>query len=88
VISCPGWYTDRKRRVMLDAASIANLKFLRLMNDLTAAALGYGITKTDLPDHSVNSTAEPRIVCFFDIGHSSMQVSIVSIVKGKVCDSA
>ena len=72
---------------MLDAASIANLKCLRVMNDLTAASLGYGITKTDLPDYSVNSTAKPRIVCFVDIGHSSMQVSIVSLVKGKVCDS-
>jgi heat shock protein 4 len=72
---------------MLDVASIANLKCLRVMNELTAAALGYGISKTDLPDHSMNSTAKPRIVCFVDIGHSSMQVSIVSLFKGKVCDS-
>ena len=84
VISCPGWYTDRQRRAVLDAASIANLKCLRVMNDLTAAALGYGITKTDLPDQTVNQNAKPRIVCFVDLGHSSYQVSIVSLVKGKL----
>lgn len=52
VISCPTWFTDAQRRALLDASQVAGLNCLRLMNDTTASALGYGITKTDLPDPS------------------------------------
>ena len=44
------------------------------------AALGYGITKTDLPE----PTAKPRIVVFVDFGQSSLQVAVVAFVKGKL----
>lgn len=82
VISCPTWFTDAQRRALIDASQVAGLNCLRLMNDTTAAALGYGITKTDLPDPL--EKAKPRIVCFVDLGHSSYQVSIVSFLKGKL----
>ena len=49
VLSVPPWFTDPQRRSIMDAADIAGLKLLRLMNDTTATALGWGITKTDLP---------------------------------------
>lgn len=74
----PGWYTDVQRRAVLDAAEIANLHPLRLINETTATALGYGITKTDLPAPE----EKPRNVVFVDIGHSQYQVSIVAFVKG------
>ncbi|GAX78376.1 hypothetical protein CEUSTIGMA_g5818.t1 [Chlamydomonas eustigma] len=75
VISVPAYYDEAERRAMLDAASIAGLNCLRLMNETTATALAYGIYKTDLPDSdSVN-------VAFVDVGHSSTQVSIVSFKK-------
>ena len=80
VISCPTWFTDHQRRATLDAASIAGLNCVKLMNDTTAAALGYGITKTDLPE----AETKPRIVTFVDLGHSSYQVAVVSFVKGKL----
>ncbi|KAI9096909.1 heat shock protein 70 family [Phlyctochytrium arcticum] len=80
VISVPGWFTDRERRALLDAADVAGLNALRLMNDGTSAALGYGITKTDLPE----AGAKPKIVVFFDCGWSSTQVSVVSFIKGKL----
>lgn len=83
VISCPTWFTDAQRRALLDASQVAGLNCLRLMNDTTAIALGYGITKTDLPD-STDDKHKPRIVCFVDVGHSSYQVAIASFVKGKV----
>src|SRR5271154_420372 len=50
VINVPAWFTDIQRRAMLDASEIAGLKCLRLINDTTAIALGYGITKLDLPE--------------------------------------
>lgn len=43
VISCPTWFTVIQRRALLDAAQVAGLNCLRLMNDTSAAALGYGI---------------------------------------------
>lgn len=78
VIAVPGWYTDVQRRAVLDAALIANLHPLRLINELTATALGYGITKTDLPPPE----EKPRHVAFVDIGHSQYQVAIVAFHKG------
>ncbi|CAG8593411.1 15371_t:CDS:2 [Funneliformis mosseae] len=80
VISVPGWFTDIQRRSILDAAEVAGLNCLRLMNDTTAAALGYGITKTDLPEDK----AQARNVVFVDIGHSCYNVAVVSFVKGQL----
>ncbi|KAK0539321.1 adenyl-nucleotide exchange factor sse1 [Tilletia horrida] len=79
VISVPNWYTDAQRRAMLDAADIAGLNPLRLLNDTTATALGYGITKTDLPEAD-----NPRYVVFCDFGHSSFQVAVVAFAKGQL----
>ena len=80
VLSCPPWFTDAQRRSIIDAAEIAGLKLLRLVNDTTAAALGYGITKLDLPA----AEERPRRVCFVDIGHSSYACSIVEFRKGEL----
>lgn len=80
VISCPSWYADSQRRAVLDAAEIAGLKTLRLINDNTAIALGYGITKTDLPE----ADQKPRRVVFVDIGYSDYTASVVEFKKGEL----
>jgi heat shock protein 4 len=80
VISCPAWYTDAQRRGMIDSADISGLKLLRLINESTAAALGYGITKLDLP----TAEEKPRRVAFVDVGHSNYTVSIVEFIKGQL----
>ncbi|KAG9244469.1 putative heat shock protein Hsp88 [Calycina marina] len=80
VMSVPAWFTDSQRRSLMDAAEIAGLKLLRLMNDTTAAALGYGITKLDLP----TGEEKPRRVAFIDIGHSNYTCSIVEFRKGEL----
>ncbi|KAG7288023.1 Heat shock protein hsp88 [Staphylotrichum longicolle] len=88
VMSVPAWFTDSQRRALIDAAEIAGLKLLRLINDTTAAALGYGITKLDLP--AADET--PRRVAFVDVGYSDYSCSIVEFkkgelaVKGNACD--
>jgi heat shock protein 4 len=79
-MSVPAWFTDIQRRALLDAAEIAGLKVLRLINDTTAAALGWGITKLDLPAPE----EKPRRVCFIDIGHSNYTCSIVEYKKGEL----
>lgn len=83
-MSVPPWFTDVQRRALIDAAEIAGLRVLRLINDGTAAALGWGITKLDLPAPE----EKPRRVCFVDIGHSSYTVSIVEFKKGELAVKA
>ena len=52
---------------------------VRIVNEVTAAAVGYGVFKAnDLPE------GEPRKVAFIDIGHSSFQVSIAAVKKGEL----
>src|SRR5690606_20023293 len=80
VISVPAWFTDIQRRSLIDAAEIAGLKLLRLINDTTAAALGYGITKLDLPA----AEEKPRRVAFVDVGDSTYTCSIVEFRKGEL----
>ncbi|KAF8547383.1 heat shock protein 70 [Imleria badia] len=79
VIAVPGWYTDVQRRAIQDAAAIAGLNTLRVINDTTAAALSWGITKTDLPEPE-----NPRHILFVDVGHSSMSVAVVAFSKGQL----
>lgn len=75
VISVPTYFTEPERYAMLNAASIAGLNCLRLINETTATALAYGIYKTDLPEtDAVN-------VAFVDFGHTSIQVSIALLKK-------
>lgn len=80
VLSCPVWYTDAQRRALLDAAQIAGLNCLRLINDNTAVALGYGITKLDLP----TAEEKPKRVCFVNIGHSNYTATVVEFKKGEL----
>ncbi|XP_033977138.1 heat shock 70 kDa protein 4b isoform X1 [Trematomus bernacchii] len=80
VVSVPCYYTDVERRSVVDAAQIAGLNCLRLMNETTAVALAYGIYKQDLPAPE----EKPRIVVFVDLGHCGYQTSLCAFNKGKV----
>uniref|UniRef100_A0A7N6A276 Heat shock protein 4b n=1 Tax=Anabas testudineus TaxID=64144 RepID=A0A7N6A276_ANATE len=80
VISVPCYYTDPERRSVVDAAQIAGLNCLRLMNETTAVALAYGIYKQDLPAPEEKA----RNVVFVDLGHSGYQTSVCAFNKGKL----
>ncbi|XP_034033927.1 heat shock 70 kDa protein 4a [Thalassophryne amazonica] len=80
VISVPSFFTDAERRSVIDAAEIAGLNCLRLMNETTAVTLAYGIYKQDLPPPE----EKPRIAVFADLGHSGYQVSVCAFNKGKL----
>lgn len=79
-IAVPVWYTEEQRYATADAARIAGLNPVRIVNDVTAAAVSYGIFKTDLPE----GEEKPRIVAFVDIGHSSYTCSIMAFKKGEL----
>ncbi|KAJ0959883.1 hypothetical protein J5N97_000351 [Dioscorea zingiberensis] len=66
----------RERRAVMEAAAIAGLHPLRLFHETTAAALAYGIYKTDLPEN------DQLNVAFVDVGHADMQVCIAGFKKG------
>ena len=78
-LSVPVWYTEKQRRAAADACRIAGLNPVRIVNEVTAAAVGYGVFKAnDLPED------EPKKVAFIDIGASSYQVSIAAVKKGEL----
>lgn len=79
-IAVPPWYTEEQRYNIADAARIAGLNPVRIVNDVTAAGVSYGIFKTDLPE----GEEKPRIVAFVDIGHSSYTCSIMAFKKGQL----
>lgn len=80
VITVPSYFTNSERKALLDAAGIAGLNCLRMVNETTATALSYGFYKQDLPAPE----EKPRNVIFVDFGHSSIQVSACAFNKGKL----
>jgi heat shock protein 4 len=78
VVTVPVFFNEAERYAMLAASKIAGLTCLRLMNEITATALAYGIYKTDLPEK------DPVNVVFVDMGHQALQVSIVAFKKGQL----
>lgn len=80
VITVPSYFTNAERKALQDAAGIAGLNCLRLVNETTATALSYGFYKQDLPAPEEKA----RNVVFVDFGHSSIQVSACALNKGKL----
>lgn len=79
VITVPAYFSNAERQAVLDAADIAGVKCLRLLNESTATALNYGFfRRPDLHEK------DPRIVAFVDLGHSKCTVTIASFLKGKM----
>uniref|UniRef100_A0A7S0ZCK6 Heat shock protein 70 n=1 Tax=Timspurckia oligopyrenoides TaxID=708627 RepID=A0A7S0ZCK6_9RHOD len=79
VISVPGYYTDIQRRALLDAAKIAEVNVLRLLNEHAAVALSYGLFRTkELPDK------DPIYVAFVDMGQSQTTVSVAAVLNSSV----
>lgn len=79
-IAVPAWYTEEQRYSIGDAAKIAGLNPVRIVNDVTAAAVSYGVFKTDLPE----GEEKPRVVAFVDIGHSTYTCTIAAFKKGEL----
>lgn len=73
VISVPCYFTQAQRRAYLDAAAVAGLSPLRLMHDLAATALGYGLYRSDL-----GGAGGPTCVAFVDVGQCDTQVAVVA----------
>ena len=71
VITVPAYFNDSQRQATKDAGKIAGLEVLRIINEPTAAALAYGLDKT-----------EAGIIAVYDLGGGTFDVSILEIGDG------
>jgi molecular chaperone DnaK len=72
VITVPAYFNDAQRQATKDAGKIAGLEVLRIINEPTAAALAYGLDKSD----------KNRTIAVYDLGGGTFDVSILEIGDG------
>ena len=80
VITVPAYFNDAQRQATKDAGKIAGLEVLRIINEPTAAALAYGLDKTNKEEK----------VLVFDLGGGTFDVSVLELGDGvfEVCSTA
>ncbi len=71
VITVPAYFNDAQRQATKDAGKISGLEVLRIINEPTAAALAYGLDKT-----------EGKTIAVYDLGGGTFDVSILEIGDG------
>ena len=80
VITVPAYFNDAQRQATKDAGKIAGLEVMRIINEPTAAALAYGLDKTNKDEK----------VLVFDLGGGTFDVSVLELGDGvfEVCSTA
>jgi len=76
VITVPAYFDDAQRHSTKDAAKLAGLNVLRLLNEPTAAAVAYGL------DSDQQEGAREGIVAVYDLGGGTFDISILRLNKG------
>ncbi|MCC7114242.1 MAG: Fe-S protein assembly chaperone HscA [Burkholderiales bacterium] len=71
VVTVPAYFDDAQRQATKDAAKLAGLPVLRLLNEPTAAAVAYGL------DHGIEGT-----YAVFDLGGGTFDISILKLTRG------
>jgi len=71
VITVPAYFDDAQRQATRDAARLAGLDVLRIVNEPTAASLAYGLDEK-----------QQGVVCVYDLGGGTFDVSLLSIEDG------
>ncbi len=72
VITVPAYFGDAQRKATIEAGEIAGLKVERIVNEPTAAALAYGLDKTD----------DDKRIAVFDLGGGTFDISILELGGG------
>ncbi|MDC9031913.1 molecular chaperone DnaK [Columbia Basin potato purple top phytoplasma] len=72
IITVPAYFNDAQRQATKDAGKIAGLEVKRIINEPTAAALAYGIDKTN----------KEQNILVFDLGGGTFDVSILNLAEG------
>jgi molecular chaperone DnaK len=71
VVTVPAYFNDSQRQATKDAGKISGLDVLRIINEPTAAALAYGMDKTD-----------GTLLAVYDLGGGTFDISILEISNG------
>ncbi|WP_337842971.1 Fe-S protein assembly chaperone HscA [Rheinheimera sp.] len=71
VITVPAYFDDAQRQATKDAAKLAGLNVLRLLNEPTAAALAYGL-----------DSGQEGVIAVYDLGGGTFDISILRLQKG------
>ena len=71
VITVPAYFDDAQRQSTKDAAQLAGLKVLRLLNEPTAAAVAYGL-----------DSGQEGVIAVYDLGGGTFDISILRLNKG------
>ena len=77
VITVPAYFDDAQRQATKDAATLAGIKVLRLLNEPTAAAIAYGLDAEVAEDES-----QQRLIAVYDLGGGTFDISILRLSKG------
>ncbi|XP_021717463.1 heat shock cognate 70 kDa protein-like, partial [Chenopodium quinoa] len=77
VVTVPACFNDSQRQATKDAATLAGLQVMRIIDEPTAAAIAYGLEKK-----AVNQKHAIRNVLVFDLGGGTFDVSLVLLGKG------
>lgn len=72
VITVPAYFNDSQRQATKDAGKISGLEVLRIINEPTAAALAYGLDKSE----------EGKLIAVYDLGGGTFDISILEICNG------
>jgi molecular chaperone HscA len=75
VVTVPAYFDDAQRQGTKDAAALAGLKILRLLNEPTAAAVAYGLD-------SAQEGSQEGIIAVYDLGGGTFDISILQLSKG------
>ena len=75
VITVPAYFDDAQRQATRDAAQLAGLRVLRLINEPTAAALACGLS-ADLEEH------QERVIAVYDLGGGTFDISVLRLHQG------
>ena len=71
VITVPAYFDDAQRQATKDAATLADINVLRLLNEPTAAAVAYGL-----------DTGAEGVIAVYDLGGGTFDISIMQLKKG------
>ncbi len=81
VITVPAYFDDAQRQATRDAARLAGLEAVRIVNEPTAAALAYGLG-TRNPGSASGEANPPKHIVIYDFGGGTFDVSVLRITPG------
>jgi len=82
VITVPAYFDEAQRQATKDAATLAGIKVLRLLNEPTAAAIAYGLDEAQKDGGAKETKGQDRTVAIYDLGGGTFDISILRLSKG------